>query len=122
MKIMIFEFLRSIRHDNWFVRSAQKLSLIAFVTSVILLLWRFSTLPPLIPLWYNKPWGADRLAHPLWLALLPLGNFLILIINAIAGRTLPHDMLMFNQVLAATAFLVAILSLVSLTKILFLVS
>lgn len=94
----------------------------SILVSTLLLLWRYSSLPPLVPLWYSKPWGTDRLAHPLWLILLPATSFLILLINTYASRTLTRDMLIFSQILAATALLVSILSLVTLTKILFLVS
>ncbi|MBI3342859.1 hypothetical protein HY087_01740 [Candidatus Gottesmanbacteria bacterium] len=101
---------------------SKKLVLGSILVSVALLLWRYPKLPPLIPLWYSKPWGADRLAHPLWLAILPIGSLVILIVNTIAARILTRDMLIFTQILAVTALLVSILSLVTMTKIMFLVS
>lgn len=110
------------REDNWVVTISRRLALASIAVSVVLLVWRFPSLPPLVPLWYGKPWGADRLTHPLWLTLLPAGTLIILIVNIIAARILTRDMLIFTQILAATALLVAILSLVTLTKILFLVS
>lgn len=37
--------------------------------------WR--QLPPLVPLWYNRPWGLDQLA-PVWqLGMLPLFGLII---------------------------------------------
>ena len=107
---------------NWFIETSRKLVLLAIASSLALLLWKYPTLPPLVPLWYGKPWGTDRLAHPLWLVLLPAGSLIILIVNTIASRILTRDMLIFTQILAATALIVAILALVTLTKILFLVS
>lgn len=107
---------------NWFVSTTKKLVFVSILISVILLLWRYPKLPPLVPIWFGKPWGIDRLAHPLWLVLLPTGSLIILIINTILSRILTRDMLIFTQILAATALIVAILSLVTLTKILFLVS
>ena len=106
----------------WVLSTAKKLVLTCVLVSILLLLWRFGSLPPLVPLWYSKPWGVDRLAHPLWLALLPAGSFVILVVNTIISRFLTRDMLIFTQILSVTALLVAILSLVTLTKILFLVS
>ncbi len=108
--------------QNWFLSLSKKLVLLNILVSIALLFWRYRTLPPLVPLWYGKPWGVDRLAHPLWLVLLPAGSLIVLIINTTLSRILPRDMLIFNQILAATALIVAILSLVTLTKILFLVS
>lgn len=107
---------------NWFLSTTKRLVFISIFVSVILLLWRYPKLPPLVPIWFGKPWGIDRLAHPLWLVLLPIGSLIILIINTTLSRILTRDMLIFTQILAATALIVAILSLVTLTKILFLVS
>ena len=106
---------------NWVIMLSRRLTIACIVVSAIILLWRYQTLPPLVPLWYGKPWGADRLAHPLWLLLLPVASLIILIINTIASRTITRDMLIFSQILAATALLVSILSLVTLAKIVFLV-
>lgn len=111
-----------MKEDNWILALANRLTITSIVLSVIIFLWRYRSLPPLVPLWYGKPWGTDRLAHPLWLIVLPAASLVILIINTIATRTVTRDMLIFRQILAATALLVAILSLVTLTKILFLVS
>ena len=107
---------------NWLVVVSRRIVLLAIIISLSLLLWKYPALPPLVPLWYGKPWGADRLAHPLWLLLLPGGSFVIVITNIIAEKLLTRDMLVFTQILALSTLLVAILSLVTLTKILFLVS
>lgn len=114
-------FLWGSDEQNWVIATGRKLSLVAIALSVIILAWHYPRLPPLVPLWYGKPWGIDRLAHPLWLILLPLGSFIILIINTIAVRVLTREILIFSQILAMTSLLVSILSLMTLTKILFLV-
>ncbi|MBI4066692.1 hypothetical protein HY411_03165 [Candidatus Gottesmanbacteria bacterium] len=108
--------------DNWVVLTSRRFVLAGIALCIVLLLWRYPILPPLVPLWYSKPWGADRLAHPLWLFLLPTGSAIVLMINAIAGKLLPRDLLVFHQMLALATLLVATLSLVTLTKIIFLVS
>ncbi|MBI3955625.1 hypothetical protein HY339_00015 [Candidatus Gottesmanbacteria bacterium] len=108
--------------NNWFLALSRRLAIASIIAATILLLWRYPSLPPFVPLWYSKPWGTDRLAHPLWIILLPAGSLVILIVNTIASRILTRDILIFTQILAATALLVAVLSLVTLTKILFLIS
>ena len=108
--------------QNWVVATSRKIVLVAIIISLSLLIWKYPTLPQLVPLWYGKPWGIDRLAHPVWLFLLPGGSFIIVITNVIAEKLLAHDMLVFTQILALSTLLVAILSLVTLTKIVFLVS
>ncbi|MDP1722000.1 MAG: hypothetical protein Q8L37_02215 [Candidatus Gottesmanbacteria bacterium] len=107
--------------QNWVLSLSRKLSFACIVLSVLLLFWRYPRLPPLLPLWYSKPWGVERLAHPLWLILLPVGSWVIMIINAFAARFLTRDMLIFTQLFAVTTLLVAILSLVTMAKIIFLV-
>ncbi len=121
-KLSSLGMLWGMGEQNWFLSLSKKLVLLNILVSIALLFWRYRTLPPLVPLWYGKPWGVDRLAHPLWLVLLPAGSLIVLIINTTLSRILTRDMLIFNQILAATALIVAILSLVTLTKILFLVS
>lgn len=114
--------LWGINEPNWVVATSRRIVLLVIVVSLGLFLWKYPTLPPLVPLWYGKPWGIDRLANPLWLLLLPGGSFVILITNIIAEKLLTRDMLVFTQILALATLLVAILSLVTLAKILFLVS
>lgn len=31
----------------------------------------WAKLPPLVPLWYSRPWGEDQLARPVWLWVIP---------------------------------------------------
>ncbi|MBI5621031.1 hypothetical protein HY949_04575 [Candidatus Gottesmanbacteria bacterium] len=114
--------LSILSDENWVLSACRKLALISVIASAILLIWRYPALPPSVPLWYGKPWGTERLAHPLWLILLPGGSFLILIVNVMVSRLLSREMLIFAQILALTALLVSVLSLVTLTKIMFLVS
>lgn len=120
--VTIISTLWGTTAPNWVVTMSRKIVLLAITVSLALFLWKYPTLPPLVPLWYGKPWGIDRLAHPLWLMLLPGGIFVVLIVNIIAEKILTRDMLVFTQILALSTLLVAILSLVTLTKILFLVS
>lgn len=107
---------------NWVVSVSRKLILLSIAVSVGILLWRYPTLPPYVPLWYGKPWGTDRLAHPLWLAILPAGALCILVVNTVISRLFLRDMLIFIQILAIAALLTALLSLITLAKIVFLVA
>lgn len=120
--VTIVSTLWGTNAPNWVVTLSRKIVLLAIVVSWALFLWKYPTLPPLVPLWYGKPWGMDRLAHPLWLMLLPGGSFVVLMTNIIAEKVLSRDMLVFTQILALSTLLVSVLSLVTLTKILFLVS
>lgn len=111
-----------MREDNWVIRIGRRFTIASIALSGFILLLRFPALPPLVPLWYSKPWGTDRLADPLWMTILPAASLVILCVNTAASRILAHDMLIFRQILAATMLLVAILSTVALARIVFLVS
>ena len=42
---------------NWIIQLTTKFVLLLIVTSLIIILLRWSYLPPAIPLWYSKAWG-----------------------------------------------------------------
>lgn len=108
--------------QNWLIDVVNKFVLLCFLLSVGLFVWRYSKLPTEIPLWYSQPWGSDRLAHPLWLLSLPLSSLLIYIINILLSLTITKNYLIFSQILLLGSFLVSFLSLITLVKIIFLVT
>jgi len=63
---------------------------------------RTKYLPPLVPLWYTRPWGEAQLATPAWLWLLPISSILLILINFFLIRRLTKK----NAALEANAFLV----------------
>lgn len=112
------EFLKK----NWFIALVHKFVLILFVLSMGVLLWRFQMLPPLVPLWYSRPWGADQLASPYWLLTLPLASIILYGINIFVGMYITMEYLIFTQMLFLSSLVVSILSFVALIKILFMVT
>ncbi|OGY18957.1 MAG: hypothetical protein A2784_02395 [Candidatus Chisholmbacteria bacterium RIFCSPHIGHO2_01_FULL_48_12] len=44
----------------------------------------YRRLPPEIPLWFSRPWGAAQLAPKLWVVILP-GSMLLISIGAIVA-------------------------------------
>ena len=106
---------------NWIVSLSEKFILVLGGISLILLLWQWKTLPPQVPLWYTKPWGAEQLADPHWLFILPLASLLIYIINIFASIYITADYLVFTQMISLSSLLISFLSCVTLIKILFLV-
>jgi len=107
---------------NWIIRTVHKFVIGLCILSVGFLLWRFRQLPPEVPLWFSRPWGADQLASAYWLFLLPLSGLVWYIIDLLIGIFITTDYLIFTQLLFLSALIVNILSFVTLIKILFLVS
>ncbi len=107
---------------NWFVGLVHKFVLALFVLSVAMLIWRWQSLPPQVPLWFSRPWGADQLASPYWLFLLPITGIALYGINVFISAYLMTDYLLFTQMLFLSSLIVNILSFFSLIKILFLIT
>jgi hypothetical protein len=63
---------------------------IAILISLIVLGFHFKHLPPEVPLYYSRPWGAGRLAVRYTLWLLPLLAASLLAVNTLIGRLLYH--------------------------------
>lgn len=107
---------------NWFISLVHKFILILFILSMGLLLWRWHMLPPMVPLWYSRPWGADQLTSPYWLLILPLASLLLYGINFLVSMYVMAEYLIFTQMLFLSSLVVSLLSFVALMKILFLVT
>lgn len=114
----ITEFLKK----NWFISLTHKFILFLFVLSIGLLLWRWRMLPPMVPLWYSRPWGEDQLASPFWLFILPVASLLLYGINVFVSMYVLAEYLIFTQMLFLSSLIVSLLSFIALTKILFLIT
>lgn len=111
----------SIKH-NWLINLVNKFVFLLILCSLIILAVRWSSLPPLVPLWYSRPWGIDQLAPPFWLFLLPVSGLLIHALNFLITIYVTIEYLTFTQMLFLASLIVNILSFVTLIKILFLVT
>lgn len=107
---------------NWFISLVPKFIASLFVLSLAFLAWRWTSLPPEVPLWYSRPWGATQLASPYWLILLPLGSLLIYTVNYLISVYFMYEYLIFTQMLFLSSLIVSLLSFFALIKVLFIVS
>ena len=108
--------------DNWLIRLVGRAVLLFNVASVLAILILFTRLPPLVPLWYSRPWGTDQLASPLWLFILPVGSVLLYVINLVISIFFTAEYLVFTQMIFLTSLLVSLLSFITLIKILSLIT
>jgi len=107
---------------NWFINLVTKFIIALFVLSVGLLIWKWRALPPQVPIWYSRPWGASQLASPFWLLILPVASILLYAINYAISISITSEYLLFTQMLFLSSLIVSILSFVDLVKILFLIT
>ena len=108
--------------SNWLIQTVTRLVLIMNIFSLLYILIKFPKLPPLVPLWYSRPWGADQLVSPLWLFMLPLGSMVWYLINVAISMYLTREYLIFTQMVFLSSFLVSFMSFVTLIKILSLIT
>ncbi|HUD19436.1 MAG TPA: hypothetical protein VMR81_03270 [Patescibacteria group bacterium] len=107
---------------NWVIQLATKFIFFFLAASIAAIIWRWPILPPLVPLWYSRPWGADQLAQPVWIFILPLGALCIYLINLLISIYVMSEYLIFTQVLFLSSFLINLLSFIAVIKVLFLVT
>ncbi len=114
--------IREIIEANWIAQIATRFTLILSCIGIVVLIWRWNQLPPLVPLWYSKPWGDEQLAQPIWLLLLPGGSIAWYFFTLwFVGKFLkPYRI--FGQILFLASLTVSILSVVTLVNIIFLVT
>jgi hypothetical protein len=106
---------------NWLISVVRKFVLFLFILSAGFLVWRFPALPPEVPLWFSRPWGADQLASPYWLVLLPVSSLVWYGIDLAIGMYITTEYLIFTQMLFLSSLIVSLLSFITIIKILFLV-
>ncbi len=76
-------------------------------------------LPPSVPLFYGKPYGAEQLASALHLVIPPLAAIVLSAVNVVVSRVAKDEFI--NNVLFGAIAVVTLLSLITIVKIIFLV-
>jgi len=95
-------------------------SLLVIQLIIVALFWR--KLPPQVPLFYSRPWGGEQLVTPTRLLILPIISLLIIGVNFTAASLIPGEEKLASQLLVIFATVFNFLSLVTLFKIVTLVT
>lgn len=106
----------------WTFRLATWTLVAGVIGSLAAIVWLWHRLPPAVPLWYSRPWGVDRLAHPVFLFILLWGDIVIYFVNIFVSIRLIGDHPTFVKTLLLTSALINTLSLVVIIRILTLVT
>jgi len=89
-----------------------------FAVVLIVLLFR-GLLPPVVPLFYGKPYGVEQLASAASLAFPPLAALGLSIVNILVAAFIEDEFL--NKVIFGSMVVVTVLSIITVLKIFFLV-
>lgn len=112
--------LASLREDSfvWFALVGAFL-ITLLILGLIVVFWR--RLPPEVPLYYSRPWGEKQLATPAHFLILPGLCFLILVFNLVLTSSVFKEEVLMRRILMASSLLMAILSGITIGKIINLV-
>ncbi|OGG04963.1 hypothetical protein A2Z33_06755 [Candidatus Gottesmanbacteria bacterium RBG_16_52_11] len=121
------EFPSAIRHKfrvlkkNWMFSAASSFALVSALISPAAIIITWKNLPPVVPLWFSRPWGADRLAFPAFLFLLPLSAIVIYVTNSFISLFYLLEYRIFVQLMLLISIIVSSLALLVTVQILLLV-
>lgn len=91
---------------------------IIILFSSLFLLFLHKNLPPLVPLWYSKAWGEERLAPPYSLWLIPLLTIAFFFLNNLLAKILVANNPVVAKILVWSSTFISLVAFFSLYKIL----
>ncbi len=97
-------------------------NIILIIFQIILLTLKFTYLPEKVPLYYSLPWGESQLASAASLFLLPTFSIIILLINNLIATFFLKTIPLLSRLLTTFSLLFALLSSISLFRIISLIS
>ncbi len=110
-------FFQNALH-RWCARLGFALHLV--IIGLLLFVW--TRLPPLVPLYYSRPWGTEQIGTPLQLALVVGASLFLFFVNTTAAAQLyQHDHFLGRLLFWGACFLVLVL-MYSIVSIVLLVS
>jgi len=97
-------------------------NLIFIVIQIGLLAWKFTQLPPQVPLYYSLPWGESQLATASYLFLLPTISIVALFIDNLFAVSFFKNQPLLSRFSVITSLLVSFFSAFTLIRVVFLIS
>jgi len=85
------------------------------------LIWKFNSLPPKIPLFYSLPWGNSQLTNNSSLFLLPTISIVFLLINNLFSVSFYKNILLISRLSVITSLIFSFFATITLFKIVFLI-
>ena len=102
-------FFKEIKEDKILLRGAILTTSIIFL-SLASIVFLYSKLPPLIPIFNQMPWGEARIQRTVWIFIVPVIALIIFIINLIFEKLIYKKIPLIARIFSMTALLISILS------------
>jgi hypothetical protein len=115
----IFEILSRIGKlwEDKVVLKLLRWSLVALVLQGLVIWWKFSQLPPKIPLFYSRAWGEEQLAEVHYIFGLPIMSLIVLVVNNFIASMMGEKEKTLVIVLSLSGLVFSFLALVTVFKI-----
>jgi len=111
-----------IKTKNQIIKLGVQLGFFFLTLQVVVLFLFWKKIPPQVPLFYSRPWGEKQLASIFFLWLLPAFSFLVILINLTVAAFLAQKEKLAAQLLIIFGAVFNFLCLVTLVKIIFLIT
>jgi len=103
-------------------RSALFVSIACLVLGLIFFVVRVWNLPPVVPLFYHRPWGVTQLGVPLELLLLLSGALCVVALNLTLAMKFYRNTVLLSRILLCVAALVCLLAATTVIRVILLVT
>jgi len=104
------------------IRLCLRLGLFLLIVQLAILAFFWRKLPPQVPLFYSRSWGKEQLVSPIALLVLPAASLMITLANLATVSLMPGEERLASQLLVIFATVFNFLCLVTLFKIVILVT
>ncbi|MBI3955423.1 hypothetical protein HY338_03185 [Candidatus Gottesmanbacteria bacterium] len=104
------------------VQKISKFFIIILGIFLIIIIWKWKSLPPELPLFYSLPRGNLQLGTPFLLLLIPVFSILVFVVNLILSALFYSEEILIAKLLTISGFVVTILFFITFIKIVFIVS
>ena len=98
------------------------ISTIVLLVGFTMFAFKVWDLPPLVPIFYHRPWGEPQFGLPFHLPLVLLGGIGVLIINVTLARAVHKTIILLARTLIWVSVLVSLLATIAVLEVLFLVA
>jgi hypothetical protein len=114
------EFFKDIAGDKT-ITSAFFMNIFFIVTAIVYILFSYGKLPPLIPIFNQLPWGAQRLGATFTIFIPVLIALLIFAINIFTSASIYKKIPLISRMFAGVSLLIGILTFLFVVRIITLI-